>query len=298
MAIPRPLRSSPATKNPGPGAQLQHPAGAAPAASSPLISNASADPLCARHPDMSNIAVVMKTGATESFARLPTQFLTVLRCVADFLVFSDMAQTVAGFPVLDSLDKVLEEAKEGNEDFDLYREQQACEADIGACTSGRDKAKAGWRLDKYKNIHMAEKTWALMPGKDWYIFVDADTYVLWNSLVAWLERLDPSEELYMGSVAWVGDLPFSHGGSGYVLSRASMEAIVGKNPGLANKYDVAMKNECCGDYVFSKAAKEVANIDVRNSVGFFSNPCPPPADATVRSCPFLFGVISKNIRFY
>lgn len=236
---------------------------------------APADPLCADHPDTSNIAVVMKTGATESHARLPTQFLTNLRCVNDFLVFSDMAQTVAGFEVHDSLDEVLEEAKEGNPDFDLYRDQQACVADVAACTSGRDKAKAGWSLDKYKNIHMAEKTWARMPGKDWYLFVDADTYVLWNSLVSWLGQLDPTEELYVGSAAYVGKFPFSHGGSGYVLSRAAMEAVVGKNPGVANKYDMGMHKECCGDYVFAKAAYDVANIGVTNVVSP-SITCPVP----------------------
>lgn len=238
----------------------------------PPHQGAGADPWCAHHPDTSNIGVVMKTGATESFARLPTQFLTVLRCVDDFLVFSDMAQTVAGFPVHDSLDNVLEEAKEGNEDFDLYREQQACVADVAECTSGRDKAKAGWSLDKYKNIHMAEKTWNMMPRKDWYLFVDADTYVLWNSLVAWLGQLDPNEELYVGSVAYVRNFPFSHGGSGYVLSRAAMEAVVGRHPGVANKYDVGMKDECCGDYVFSKAAYDVANISVTNVVSSKQRP--------------------------
>ena len=224
------------------------------------------DPLCAHHPDTSNIGVVMKTGATEAYARIPTQLLTVLRCVSDFRIFSDKAQTVAGIPIHDSLDEVLPEAMEGNADFDLYRDQDECEVDVGPCTAGHDRAKSGWNLDKYKNIHMAEKAYKMMPGKDWYIFVDADTYVLWNTLVEWLGKMDPSEELYLGSVAYVAKFPFSHGGSGYVLSRAAMEAVVGKNPGIGNKYDVRVKETCCGDYMFSKAAKEVADIDVRNVV--------------------------------
>ena len=153
------------------------------------------DPLCAHQPDLSNLGLVVKTGATESYARLPTQLLTVLRCVPDFQIFSDMAQTVAGFPVHDALDTVLDAAKAGNKDFDLYRAQQACAAAVKACTEGMDRAAAGWSLDKYKNIHMAEKAWRMMPGKDWYMFIDADTYVLWNSLAAWLGRLDPRKEL-------------------------------------------------------------------------------------------------------
>ena len=224
------------------------------------------DPLCAHHPDTSNIGVVMKTGATEAFARIPTQLITVLRCISDFQIFSDKAQTVAGVPIHDSLDEVLPEAMEGNSDFDLYRDQKGCEVDVGPCTAGHDRAKSGWNLDKYKNIHMAEKAYKMMPGKDWYIFVDADTYVLWNTLVEWLGKMDPSEELYFGSVAYVSGFPFSHGGSGYILSRAAMEAVVGKNPGLGNKYDVSVKSTCCGDYMFSKAAKEAADLDVHNVV--------------------------------
>lgn len=231
------------------------------------------DPLCAHYPDTSNIGVVMKTGATEAYARIPTQLLTVLRCVSDFRIFSDKAQTVAGVPIHDSLDDVLPEAMEGNADFDLYRDQKGCEVDVGPCTAGHDRAKSGWNLDKYKNIHMAEKAYKMMPDKDWYIFVDADTYVLWNTLVEWLGKMDPSEELYLGSVAYVSGFPFSHGGSGYILSGAAMEAVVGKNPGIGNKYDVRVKDTCCGDYMFSKAAKEVADIDVRNVV---SRPIPPP----------------------
>ncbi|PKS05588.1 hypothetical protein jhhlp_008106 [Lomentospora prolificans] len=220
------------------------------------------DPLCAHHPDTSNIAVVMKTGATESFARLPTQFMTTLRCIDDFLVFSDMNQTIAGVEVLDSLDEMLESAKEGNPDFDLYRTQMACDVDQAPCTSALDRADAGWKLDKYKNIHMAEKTWKRMPNKDWYLYIDADTYVLWNTLVMWLKTLDPNKKLYLGSVAMLGDFPFAHGGSGYILSRAAMEAFVGENPGVANKYDEDVHNHCCGDFLLSKALKETTGVPV------------------------------------
>jgi hypothetical protein len=211
----------------------------------------------------------MKTGASEAFARIPTQLMTTLRCLpeSDFLLFSDMAQNIAGHPVHDSLATVLPEAQLGNPDFDLYRRQKWCAVDQDSCNKLVDKpADEGWALDKYKNIHIAEKAYAMRPGYDWYLFVDADSYVLWGNMVQWLKTLDPGKKLYLGSVTLINDFRFAHGGSGYVLSRAAMEGFAGKHPGVGNEYDVRAKDECCGDYLFAVALKNKTGIAVQQMV--------------------------------
>lgn len=224
------------------------------------------DPLCDSFPDTSGILLVMKTGASESFGKIPTQLMTVLKCLPDFLLFSDLEQHVAGYHVHDSLESVLSAAKDGNVDFDLYRRQQWCVVDQNNCNKLGDPASEGWKLDKYKNVHMAEKTYKMKPGYDWYVFVDADTYVLWPNLVQWLGKLKSSRKHYLGSVAMMNNFGFGHGGSGYVLSKAAMEEFAGKHPGVGNKYDLRAKEECCGDYVFALAMHEVSNIPVHNVV--------------------------------
>lgn len=45
---------------------------------------------CDGFPVLDNITLVMKTGATEAFEKLPTQLLTSLQCIDDFLLFSDL----------------------------------------------------------------------------------------------------------------------------------------------------------------------------------------------------------------
>lgn len=45
---------------------------------------------CRGFPDLDDITLVMKTGATEAFDRMPTQLLTSLQCVPDLLLFSDL----------------------------------------------------------------------------------------------------------------------------------------------------------------------------------------------------------------
>ncbi|KAL2170669.1 hypothetical protein VTG60DRAFT_4511 [Thermothelomyces hinnuleus] len=221
------------------------------------------------YPSPHKVLLVMKTGASEAFARVPTQLLTVLRCLPDFLIFSDMDQNIAGQQIHDNLSTVLPGVKEGNQDFDLYRRQRWCVVSQEECDKLGDPAREGWRLDQYKNVHIAEKAYQMRPGYDWYFFVDADTYVVWPNLIQWLGKLDPRRKLYLGSAARIRQddetFTFGHGGSGYLLSKGAMEEFVGKHPGVANEYDVLAREECCGDYVFARALKEKTGLSLQQS---------------------------------
>lgn len=228
---------------------------------------ATQDPICAGFPDTSRILLVMKTGATESYDKLPVQIMTALKCLPDYLLFSDLDQHIGGFHVRDSLETVLDEAKENNDDFNLYRLQQQCAVDQDNCVKSIEGAdSAGWNLDKYKNVHMAEKAYRLRPNYDWYVFVDADTYVSWPNLAYSLGKLDPTEEKYLGVVTLIGTMTFGHGGSGYIVSQAAMHNFVGKNPGIANKYDVETQYNCCGDYMFAVALNATIGVMVEGFV--------------------------------
>ncbi|KAM0264742.1 hypothetical protein ACHAQJ_000567 [Trichoderma viride] len=220
---------------------------------------------CAQFPDTSNILVVMKTGASEAYSKIPTQVLTNLKCLPEFLIFSDMEQEIAGYKIHDSLDRVLDSVKTNNGDFDIYFRQRQCAADQDNCNKYVDIAKEGWDLDKYKNIHMAEKTFEMRPNYDWYLFVDADTYVVWPTILHWLNKLDHTERMYFGSVAMLGDFPFGHGGSGYVVSNAAMRDFFEGKDNVANRWDEDTKSQCCGDFMFAKALKETTGIGVNNT---------------------------------
>jgi hypothetical protein len=224
------------------------------------------DPECEGFPDTSRVLLVMKTGASESFGRVPTQLMTMMKCLPDYLIFSDMDQNIAGQQIHDSLSTVLPEAQEGNDDFNLYRRQQWCRVDQDNCNKRGNPSSEGWKLDKYKNVHIAEKTYAMRPGYDWYLFVDADTYVLWPNLMQWIKKLDPTKKLYLGSVTLINGFRFGHGGSGYLVSKAAMKEFVGKHPGVANEFDVRASHECCGDYIFALAMKNKTDIAVQQMV--------------------------------
>jgi hypothetical protein len=72
-----------------------------------------------------------------------------------------------------------------NPDFKFYNEQKELwqskhNIDIlqGAKNPENTEELAAWTLDKYKFIHVLEKTWAMKPDMDWYLLIDADTYLL------------------------------------------------------------------------------------------------------------------------
>ncbi|CAJ2512082.1 Uu.00g077070.m01.CDS01 [Anthostomella pinea] len=223
------------------------------------------DPVCDSFPNTSNILVVVKTGATESYTKIPMQLMTNLRCVSDFLIFSDLRQNIAGYEIRDSLDNVLAETKHDNPDFNLYQRQQACPIDQESCGLDDHLRSEGWDLDKYKNIHIAEKTYQLRPNYEWYLFIDADSYVVMPSLVQWLRKLDSSKELYFGSVSLIDGLRFAHGGSGYLLSQAAMHKFVGSHPGIANQYDTRIRESCCGDHMLAIAINETIGLKVKQT---------------------------------
>lgn len=305
---------------------------------------------CKDFPDTNGILLVMKTGATEAFDKLPTQLLTSMQCLPDFLLFSDLVrlflacglsvscgrngwhtpqrdipepsksafqphhspllpeafhpnhsiisaclepeselefepvppkswttrpfvlpspapgrrmltrllqqeQQIGRYHIYNVLDRVNDTIKAAKSEFRLYDAQQACPVSQKDCTSGM---RGAWDLDKYKFLNMVERTWSMRPDMEWYVFAEADTYVVWSNLVHWLrERADPVESPYVGSVALINGFPFAHGGSGYVVSGAFMKKMVELIPELAAKYDEKATTECCGDLLISMALDEV-----------------------------------------
>ncbi|KNG86190.1 hypothetical protein ANOM_005524 [Aspergillus nomiae NRRL 13137] len=207
-------------------------------------------------PDTSHIQVVVKTGSNIIYDKLPTQLLTALRCCQDPLIFADSEQDIGAYHVYDVLANVNETLKATHPDFAYYRtikEYLSAGRDIRQLRTSR---QAAWDLDKYKFIHMLVQTWARRPGHDWYVFVEADTYLFWGNLVQWLARMDPAQPLYLGSAATFQSQKFAHGGSGVILSREAMRRVLDGDADLAARYDERMHDEIYGDYVLMKALKE------------------------------------------
>jgi len=217
------------------------------ATSRPVSSNAkiTTDAVCDTHAKTDDILVVMKTGATEAYDKLPIHFMTTLRCANDTILFSDMEMEMGGHHIIDALEDIKPEVMADNHDFELYKTLKQYH-DLFEDPRGLKNGGNGWNLDKYKFNHVMLKTWKYRQDPAWYVFIEADTYVFWDNLRTLLDKYNPDQPYYFGSPTYL-DIEFAHGGTGYIFSREAMKRGVGQHPDLADKYDKVVKDYCCGD---------------------------------------------------
>lgn len=186
-------------------------------------------------------------------------------------------QQIGSYHIYDALAEFEESAKAHNSDFDLYRDQKECPVSQKSCIDARSDTQKAWNLDKYKFLPMMEQTWRLRPGRDWYIFAEADTYVFWANMVQWLRtqsHLSPRERVYLGSRSFIGGTPFAHGGSGYVISGTLLKHLIEYHPGVVKQYNVKGATECCGDLMLAQALEEYENVKIRQSWPLFNGEKP------------------------
>lgn len=235
----------------------------------PQSKNAIAEPLhCSKLPLASDILVVMKTGWTELQHKLPIHFNTTLRCYPNYAIYSDVAEEFHGHQILDSLEDVDPEIKASHDDFALYRrlQQQSGRASLEQSELSGPSSKPpgatgktenpGWKLDKWKFLPLMRKTLRDHPEKHWYVFVETDTFLFWETLLAYLAILDWKKPYYIGGQTWIGDVEFGHGGSGYLVSRPALERVVKQYEDNQHEWEKFTGGHWAGDCVFGKAFKD------------------------------------------
>ncbi|KAF2213392.1 hypothetical protein CERZMDRAFT_58138 [Cercospora zeae-maydis SCOH1-5] len=222
----------------------------------------------------------MKTGATEIYNRFPMHIETTLKCAPNYIILSDLDQTISGnnLPVHDVLKLVTDQTRLHHQDFDLYhtiQEYHSTGQDIRALSSS-----AGWDLDKWKFLPMLHYVWNLTETADyfnstidWFVMIETDTALSWLNLIHYLLPLDATKPQYIGApAALVADGSwFAHGGSGVIMSRTAVEKVEemrrtyveGEVDGISSeeaydrKWEALTGQICCGDSVMAKAFWDV-----------------------------------------
>ncbi|KAK4548706.1 hypothetical protein LTR86_011339, partial [Recurvomyces mirabilis] len=142
-----------------------------------------------------------------------------------------------GEHVSDALADVDQIYQESSPDFDLWRRLQsggrstlatselAGDPDQFSSMTGKTD-NPGWKLDKWKFLPMVNRTLHERPSMKWYVFIEADTFLLWSQLLQYLSVLDSTQPIYAGSQLFAhGDI-FAHGGSGFIVSLPALQKIV------------------------------------------------------------------------
>ncbi|GFF66341.1 hypothetical protein IFM47457_07193 [Aspergillus lentulus] len=220
--------------------------------------NSGGEDLCGSFPSyhLSRVQVVLKIGSTEPPNRVDTHLATVTRCITNLIVVSDHESEINGHHVHDILATLPESFWGNSPDFKAYSALQRGEYK----TVGGSQ---GWTLDKYKFLPMVERAYEMNPTAQWFVFIESDTYVVWDNVFRLLGQFDPSVPLYFGSPTPGKDHSFfAYGGAGFVLSTAAVQRLVTRmgetngvysQPSLSQRYKWLINKDCCGDSILGWA---------------------------------------------
>ncbi|TKA23585.1 hypothetical protein B0A50_07419 [Salinomyces thailandicus] len=226
------------------------------------VLNGTASESCMDIPGADNIMVLLKTGATELYQKLPTHIVTTLgTCVPHFMIFSDLAQNFADIPIHDAIAPVSKSFREHHEDFELYRKLQQYQSE------GQDMHRlsggGSWNLDKWKFLPMLHQAFESAGDNiEWFFLMEADTSVSWTNLLQWLRTMDPQNPFYLGAQNVIGDTVFAHGGSGVVISRRAADMLTHKRTQMGKaaydeEWEESTSTSCCGDEIMARAFAQV-----------------------------------------
>ncbi|KXJ90730.1 hypothetical protein Micbo1qcDRAFT_120000 [Microdochium bolleyi] len=242
---------------------------------------------CSALRGLDDILVVLKSGANEAPIKIPHHFNTTLRCVKHHVIYSDLAEVIDGHQVLNVLDEVDPTIVAQHPDFEYYQrlqqhgregfspEEQAQWAAAQNTQGGRDSP--GWRLDKWKFLPMADKALRHDPNAKWYFFIEADTHVIWETVLPWLAQIDPSKPWYLGQQMMIGDVVFAYGGSGFVISNSALRTVVKHRNADLKHYDDFTGKHWAGDCILGKTLND-AGVPLTWAFPTLQSEAPPNLD--------------------
>lgn len=224
---------------------------------------------CSELEGADDVVFIIKTGATELDEKIPVHFNTTLRCFPKSLVFSDHGENYEGHIVHDALGQIVDQIRLKHDDFDLWRRlhekgragldpKELSINDHGSnLGGGGNPDNGGWRLDKFKNIPMVNYTIHKYPDTKWFIYTDADTYIMWANLLTWIKKMDSTKLVYLGSPAVIDNQVFGHGGSGYLISNALMHKAADVYNKNQTEWDEYAASHWAGDCVLATLLEQL-----------------------------------------
>ncbi|KAI1774449.1 hypothetical protein F4818DRAFT_419961 [Hypoxylon cercidicola] len=104
---------------------------------------------------------------------------------------------------------------------------------------------------------MVDRALQRRPDAKWYVFIEADTYMIWQNMLEYLSKFDDKQPYYIGKHMYIGEVLFAHGGSGFALSNPAMRKVASYWRAHLEEFDHYTRDEWAGDMVLGKALKDV-----------------------------------------
>ncbi|EXL93783.1 hypothetical protein FOIG_13350 [Fusarium odoratissimum NRRL 54006] len=196
----------------------------------------------------SDVLLILKTGGASMYRRLLIHLVTSLspeRINPDnVVIYSDDKETIGNFTTIDVLKKY----------DDSY--QVTCRFRRLPCKGDHEGPVGGWVIDKYKFLPIMDLAGRNWPHALWYVFMEDDAYILLPNVLNYLSSFDWEAPYYLGSSAFMANVTFAHGGSGFALSRGTWEMSFGNNPRLIQDFAEYTRQHGCGDHILGRELNE------------------------------------------
>jgi hypothetical protein len=197
-----------------------------------------------------DVLVIVKTGATALRERLPVHFQTTLQCIQHYVVFSDMEEEFEGHFIHDVLSGVSAEMKKSAPEFKFYRDLHENSDRVTEYMRENTAFQINaWHLDKWKFIPVVERALQAKPDAKWFMFIEADTYLVWSNLLKWVATLDWRGPYFLGLPVTMEGQLFAYGGAGWLLSRPAIQQMTHHIASQNDDYEYFTNKTSFGDLI-------------------------------------------------
>lgn len=235
----------------------------------------------------SDILLIVKTGASTAWRRMPIQLITTLSNLPNSVIYSDLQENLSHeiqtVDVLSNVSEILrihdttayDIYQDLQNNIHAYREQAQLPGDEPELPPGN---KPGWILDRYKFLPMLEHARKTHPDAKWTVYIEDDTFVFWKNLLQWLATLSADDKpSYYGAYSGENNATFAQGGSGVVFSRSLMKSVFsGPDIPTLKQYANFTADACCGDMILGKVLRDYNVLVNQGNYGPISFRPEPP----------------------
>lgn len=220
-----------------------------------------------------SVAIAVKTGKDIQADRIPAPMKAWLHRVPNWIIVSDGDDADPDpsrkADVVNVLDKGFIASIDSRPE--IVTAQQQSQHQRRLLDAQVNENSQGWRSDAKKNLPGFLYLSKRFPDADWLLMVDDDTFIFLDNLAAFLETRDPTQDHYIGTrrVDSAGSCikppqVFAHGGSGILISRATMSKMAPMTEQCLSQY-----GRCwAGDIMLGVCLREKFNINPVEHTGF------------------------------
>jgi hypothetical protein len=168
-----------------------------------------------------------------------------------------MEEELEGHHIHDVLSGISTRTKNSAPEFKFYRDlHQNRDRLTEFMRQDASFQRKAWYLDKWKFLPTVEKALQAKPDAEWFMFIEADTFLVWSNLLKWLAQLDWERSYFLGLPVRMEGQLFAYGGSGWLLSRPAVQQMTHHMASKMDHYETFVNETSFGDLILGYVGEQ------------------------------------------